>query len=377
MKSKYAGVSHVSFASKKLHYSSTWSRIHKVIPVVERAVHWTIGRGNISFWHDRWFKGVLLSSFAKTTVRDSGLTVREALSSPSLWLESISLPSFIIDEITGYFNALSDVDDLPHWIHSQDGNFLLKTSWNLTRKKEVLSLIQGAVWDHMTPIKWSFFSWRCLRFRVPFDHLLSARGIVIISRCACCVSPSCESLDHVLTTSSLATRVWEYFCRMFKMPRMTAASFREVAALFILQKWYSKAHKSLIIFVFNAITYDLWLLRCNGRFGGRKGHFLQVIYRVSKLVEQRFYGVQLPRCCVQLGDHFQGLIFSSRSDFAQIVRWSPPSHGRYKLNCDGSSFGNPGQSGGGGILRDHGGAFLWAFSDYFGVGTSMVAEAKA
>ncbi|CAA6657157.1 unnamed protein product [Spirodela intermedia] len=34
------------------------------------------------------------------------------------------------------------------------------------------------------------------------------------------------------------------------------------------------------------------------------------------------------------------------------VRWTPPRAGQWKLNVDGASQGNPGSSGGGGILRD-------------------------
>ncbi|CAA6659589.1 unnamed protein product [Spirodela intermedia] len=34
------------------------------------------------------------------------------------------------------------------------------------------------------------------------------------------------------------------------------------------------------------------------------------------------------------------------------VRWTPPRVGQWKLNVDGASQGNPGPSGGGGILRD-------------------------
>ena len=50
--------------------------------------------------------------------------------------------------------------------------------------------------------------------------------------------------------------------------------------------------------------------------------------------------------------------------------------GVLKLNTDGCSKGNPGVSGGGGILRD-GGSLLLAFSCYLGHATSLQAEVRA
>ena len=38
------------------------------------------------------------------------------------------------------------------------------------------------------------------------------------------------------------------------------------------------------------------------------------------------------------------------------IRWERPSHGWVKLNTDGSSLGNPGPAGGGGVIHDEEGA---------------------
>ncbi|CAA6655179.1 unnamed protein product [Spirodela intermedia] len=59
------------------------------------------------------------------------------------------------------------------------------------------------------------------------------------------------------------------------------------------------------------------------------------------------------------------------------VRWTPPRAGQWKLNVDGASQGNPGSSGGGGILRDSTGCILFAFSNFYNMQTNTVAEAMA
>lgn len=59
------------------------------------------------------------------------------------------------------------------------------------------------------------------------------------------------------------------------------------------------------------------------------------------------------------------------------VLWSKPNYGEYKLKVDGCSNGNPGSAGGGGILRNHMGHMIMAFTAYFGHSSNNLAEARA
>jgi hypothetical protein len=63
----------------------------------------------------------------------------------------------------------------------------------------------------------------------------------------------------------------------------------------------------------------------------------------------------------------------SKSNFV-AVSWEKPELGWFKLNTDGSSFVNPGESGAGGLIRDHKGNLIVAFSEYFGIGSNNKAE---
>ncbi|KAL0329290.1 UNVERIFIED_CONTAM: hypothetical protein Sradi_4915700 [Sesamum radiatum] len=57
-----------------------------------------------------------------------------------------------------------------------------------------------------------------------------------------------------------------------------------------------------------------------------------------------------------------------------IVRWRAPSPSWFKLNTDGSSFGNPGLSGAAGIIRDSARHVHLAYQLALGTGTSVLAE---
>jgi len=52
------------------------------------------------------------------------------------------------------------------------------------------------------------------------------------------------------------------------------------------------------------------------------------------------------------------------------VKWMTPPHNILKLNTDGSALNNPGNIGGGGILRDSNGVMIYAFTIPLGFGTN-------
>ncbi|KAF7834434.1 reverse transcriptase [Senna tora] len=59
------------------------------------------------------------------------------------------------------------------------------------------------------------------------------------------------------------------------------------------------------------------------------------------------------------------------------VGWVKPKNGFIKLNTDGSSIGNPGPVGVGGLFRDSDGRWLLGFSGSIGYQTNMFAELNA
>lgn len=61
----------------------------------------------------------------------------------------------------------------------------------------------------------------------------------------------------------------------------------------------------------------------------------------------------------------------------KTVTWIRPEHSIYKLNTDGCCKGNPGNGGGGGILRNSQGNMIMACTDFYGMCTNNLAESKA
>ncbi|KAL5097866.1 hypothetical protein RYX36_002193 [Vicia faba] len=60
-----------------------------------------------------------------------------------------------------------------------------------------------------------------------------------------------------------------------------------------------------------------------------------------------------------------------------LVRWSPPFEHQVALNIDGSSYGNPGRAGYGGLIRDHNGSWIIGFSGPVSFADSVEVELLA
>lgn len=72
--------------------------------------------------------------------------------------------------------------------------------------------------------------------------------------------------------------------------------------------------------------------------------------------------------------HYFNLLVEDIDHYLQVIRWVRPFILWIKLNVDGTSKGNPGESGSGGIFRDSNFDFILAFANYLGHQTSMFAK---
>ena len=81
-------------------------------------------------------------------------------------------------------------------------------------------------------------------------------------------------------------------------------------------------------------------------------------------------GISLASACVRRGRHVKHKI-------QRMGKWLPPPAGFLKINTDGSSRGNPGSTGIGGIGRDSSGSMVFIFLANKGVQTVNRMEGLA
>ena len=111
--------------------------------------------------------------------------------------------------------------------------------------------------------------------------------------------------------------------------------------------------------VFRFEVWSLWLWRNKVVFRDTSAQRPLKLDTIAKATEFAFFGVN---------GKVKRLVVSIQ------VRWHPPPVNWYKLNSDGSSLGNPGRAGGGGLIHDSNGAWVSGYARAIGHTTSVAAE---
>ncbi|XP_071905969.1 uncharacterized protein [Coffea arabica] len=173
-------------------------------------------------------------------------------------------------------------------------------------------------------------------------------GFQLPSKCFCCEAPVTETIEHVFFTGRLAVE-------------LVSTSARRRFLFAGLPIW---------------ICWHIWKARNRAVFEGVRMQgrdVCQVIFKdIKATFEIQFQQMLDVRTFPEMYDTI-AMAGSQRYGFL-IVRWKPSADDRLTLNTDGCSKGNPGLSGGGGVLRNSNGDFLVGFSTFLGKQTSLRAE---
>nr|XP_027093583.1 uncharacterized protein LOC113713984 [Coffea arabica] len=186
-----------------------------------------------------------------------------------------------------------------------------------------------------------------------------------------------ESIERIFSTGQLTVEIWGVF-RASCSICLPAISLRERLVTWWLSL-HSDAQRCHVVSILPSfICWHIWKARNKAIFEGvkltREEICHGILRDISAAVEIKFHH----RIVAQTFDRFfERLSQPLPVHRVQLVKWQATGRGILSLNTDGCSKGNPGMSGGGGILRDSNGQVLVAFSVYLGVNTSLRAEALA
>lgn len=149
----------------------------------------------------------------------------------------------------------------------------------------------------------------------------------------------------------------------------------------LMRWWMTKPKNEVHAFILQAlpsiICWEIWKRRCCQRYGGEKINITRLLYKIKSnlIIQVRILFNNLP--ITNEWKHLCTLVDRIKPRLHIVpVRWPKPPDGLLKLNTDGCSKGNPGPAGEG-CLRNYMGEMIMAYSDFFGVCSNNVAEAKA
>ncbi|KAF5465134.1 hypothetical protein F2P56_015165, partial [Juglans regia] len=220
------------------------------------------------------------------------------------------------ERVLEVFANCKEGSDLLIWTNSESGKFSTKSAWDCVRVRGQNFEGNKWIWNSILPKKISVFMWKAWHGALAVDDKIRRIGIPLVSRCNCCIQGQYEDLNHVLFAGEEAAEVWKKIGVMLGLP--------------ILLEGTGMKH---------------------------------VLVGLGELL--------MP---LNLVSFWQVPIKQQQIDY---IAWSKPEQGCVKLNTDGSSLGNPGVAGAGGVIWDMHGNMLLAFSKNIGYGTSNYAELRA
>ncbi|XP_027090440.2 uncharacterized protein [Coffea arabica] len=375
MWAKYCGNLHPCLAEAGPRGSATWRRMRSVQRVADEHIAWIVREGMMDFWHDNWLGtgalcqtvDVFLEHRVQDFVDDQGWKARE--------LRQVLEPGLMQRVLDTRPPDMNGCDSMV-WSLTNTGKFTVSSAYAVIRQENNRSWLASYVWHKSLPFKISFFMLRLLSSKLPLQECLRRLGIQGPSRCCCCGSPQTEGLDHVFCTGDLAMQVWGYFETQAVDSSVCTTRHR------VLRWWLRPSNNRFLRYIFrfvpSLICWELWRARNSAVFEGRgagcEGVVRKVLQHLGDLFHGQFPGVRVSflswrECC--------DFLVRQQRQFAVVpVSWVAPGGG-CKINSDGCSKGNPGLSGGGGVLRDEQGNFLVGYSCFFGRLTSLHPELKA
>ena len=347
--------------------SCIWRGIKMGNDVFKQGIRWVVNNGQqVSFWHDKWVGNTLLRDVIQGPLPpgENSFRVSDVIEGSGFWdfsRLSLTLPTTTQDYIRAvHVCTVSLQQDQLAW-ESSDGEFCLKKAYLLACTSPTINSSPSAwIWKVFTSPRICFFLWQCYHLSVPVRVTLASRGLNVPPYCPRCLVAN-ETLIHMLRDCPDSISFWQ----AFNIPAACKQSFS-----FPVSEWLHFNCTSTCSFdgtlswqsVFAFGLWNLWLRRNQVFFNARP--CLPDPFTSTMSYTSEFF------CLLGKGPKCRNLNPTP-------VKWTPPSLGWAKLNTDGSSRGNPGIAGGGGVIRDSFGVWVGGFSRAIGHTTSVQAELRA
>ncbi|KAH0649792.1 hypothetical protein KY284_029704 [Solanum tuberosum] len=219
---------------------------------------------------------------------------------------------------------------------------------------------------------------RLLNNKLATDDSLSRFGVQGPSKCFCCHNGMNDNINHLFCYGQIAEKVWKFFEHTLGLLWPNSDSIRTK----LMRWWRIKSTNKVLELTTqclpSVICWELWKHRCTYKYEGTKiysGNIIhQATYHIHLILTSQFPSLKFPTKFQSICRMMENI--KPKIDITPVL-WSKPNYGEYKLNVDSCSKGNPGSASGGGILRNHMGHMIMAFTIYFGHSSNNLAEARA
>lgn len=342
--------------------SHTWRSIIKVRDFVIKNIKWIVGNGrDISFWHDWWCGNSVLEARDHDTLNVNA-KVADFINNEKDWDTNLLNQTLGMIDTARVTNILipkyAVTVDTPYWTLGHNGNFSVKSSYDHLAESCVTDINWNWIWKLRVPAKLKGFLWICMHGKLLTNQQRMIRGLSTEDTCPRC-NATCEDIFHLFFNCASSVNLWSRIAIVQIPSTGDIAEWRTWLQTNIRQATADKGSysKSVLILV---TLWNIWIAR-------------------NKKV---FDNANFDPACI----HRQCMVFSSEivNSFCdqlptkirqvKLIAWKFPGTGKLKLNTDGSSKGNPGPAGFGGVFREERGHWVIGFYGRLEDCSSLEAE---
>ncbi|KAK3220416.1 hypothetical protein Dsin_014386 [Dipteronia sinensis] len=270
------------------------------------------------------------------------------------------------------------VSDTLAWTFCANGMFSVKSFRRGLEDPLIESCsYHSLIWQGICPPKIEIFVWQLLRGRVIVRKVLQEFGYGPTPSLLC---PICnegeETIDHLFLLCPWSWKLWKYCMDWWEVVSYMNNS---------LKNWFlgwsglsiSAKERRAWNTLFFTTTWTIREARNQMVFNGKSTDFSQaadtVKFRVAWWFKQHERGSKLP-ISMMLLDIKVSCVETNHVKSTKSSEWVPPTGDTLKFNVDGSSRGNPRNTGIERVLRDKAGKLWGLFSGFVGILESNAAE---
>jgi hypothetical protein len=195
--------------------------------------------------------------------------------------------------------VLSEEGDRWIWAEDGDGNFSVKSCYNMLVRLETPALLPTGLenstflrnWKSSAPSKVCAFAWQVFLDRIPSRVNLAFRGVIKPPESKACIlcQRSDESTTHLLLHCSFASSVWyalfSWLGFSFILPPDLSIGFASMAGL-----GGSKRRKTALLLLWQVTIWVIWRTRNDRLFNNKEASVIDVVDSIKHLTWRWYLG---------------------------------------------------------------------------------------
>ncbi|CAI0421841.1 unnamed protein product [Linum tenue] len=337
------------------------------MPFMKKATLWSLRDGETTgFWTHPWIScELILKEHAL-----KALTEEELAASVASWVDGSGewdwtrmrsyLPNDVIDLIAGTEAPKPGLgEDKTIWGIERDGRFRLKSAYLLVTGENEDPPLQTwkDLWKWRGPSRIKHFLWLASHNRLLTNKEREKRKLTVDGCCNFCRIAD-ETTEHILRSCNKTAGVWKFFGNKLTVEDKNLN----------FQEWL---HRNMMDpekgVDFGIICWSLWKQRNEEVMDGKRFCEEGLIHRITAWIN--IY------CRATLNAQ-KSLMSPKATKTSHEIAWKPPREGWIQVQSDGSVLQPSGSAAAGGLLRDHIGRCMGAFTCNLGKCSITRAELK-